>query len=60
MGREQTGGRKVRRWQWSERALYETAADGEMGKRRALFCVKVRAGSGSERDDKRKGSPLCH
>ena len=31
-----------------------------LGKRRALLCVKVRAGSESERDDKRKGSPLYH
>ena len=28
------------------------------GKREALLSIEVRAGSGSERDDERKGSPL--
>ena len=30
----------------------------EKKKRRALLSIEVRAGSGSERDDGRKGSPL--
>jgi len=28
--------------------------------KRALLSIGVRAGSGSERDDERKGSPLYH
>jgi hypothetical protein len=49
------GGKK---WGWGERAGCETTTDEEMEKRRALFSMGVRAGSGSERDDERKGSPL--
>lgn len=37
----------------------ETTTDGEVGKS-ALLDIKVRAGSESERDYERKGSPLYH
>ena len=39
-------------------ALCETTTDGKPEKKRALLSIEVGAGSGSERDDERKGSPL--
>jgi len=49
---------QVGKYKKSERVLYQTTTEGGMRKRRALLCVKARAGS--ERGDKRKGSPLYH